>query len=375
MNDLLKMRGIDHAAILMQWDEQVNGWKYPVYDYKTGETLGYRFKSKPGQTRKYFWSGGKPDDANCELYLKPSFLDSALRPQHIPYIYLVNGEPALLSLYQAHIFNAFTTTLSEGAIPTNALEFLQHYNIQRVIHILDKDPQGIKDGVNWRNFLQHTHIDYTPLILPDNLDDKSDVNDLWQYLNFDIDAMKQHILKLRPANLPQIVQKQSKQESIQPTQKAPKTPQKQVIFDDPVPHILSALNASYRDANGRGFVEISCPFTENHKHGDKNKSAAVSVDTGIVHCMVCGTHYTPTVCQRLGIQTSYTIKRSRQVDKNKLIVRIKQTITDAIHNHTIFNPKHVEISELNMLLNEVKHNTPCENHEKRLELIENKLKE
>ena len=37
-----------------------------------------------------------------------------------------------------------------------------------------------------------------------------------------------------------------------------------------------------------GWYSVSCPIKNRHSHGDKNKSASVSISTGYLNCHGCG---------------------------------------------------------------------------------------
>jgi len=53
----------------------------------------------------------------------------------------------------------------------------------------------------------------------------------------------------------------------------------------------SSLYEQYLDISDDiedGFSKVTCPFKENHKNGDKNRSAGVHLQKGIFNCYVCG---------------------------------------------------------------------------------------
>lgn len=325
MRHILEARGIDRAAVLMDWQEDKNYWKYPVRDWDTNEIIAYRMKAYPeNQGAKYLWDNGKPENHHCEIYLHPKFFLPSVQEAG-GRAYLVNGEPALLAMYQANIFNAFTTTLGEGQLPASIDAFLKAYGVQWIEHILDKDNAGQTDGAIWQAHLLKSPVEHKPYNLPANLPLKSDVNDLWIACDFEPETFKTALNSLRLALLP--IERKNANLS--------RSTRKEYDFSDSlVQNILNAVGATGKRPNKEGFITISCPFTENHSHNDKNPSAGVSVDTGIINCFSCGKHLTHEVAGRLGLaieqkahEPAKPVEETPEMFIQKIRVEIKRGLT------------------------------------------------
>ena len=60
------------------------------------------------------------------------------------------------------------------------------------------------------------------------------------------------------------------------------------------------MNLQRIDNRGGEWLKASCPFQENHKNGDKNRSFGISLDgTATYHCFVCGTGDVARLLMRL----------------------------------------------------------------------------
>lgn len=54
-------------------------------------------------------------------------------------------------------------------------------------------------------------------------------------------------------------------------------------------NLVSTFNLRNARLSGADELIASCPFPENHKHGDSNPSWGISLETGLWHCFSCGT--------------------------------------------------------------------------------------
>lgn len=52
--------------------------------------------------------------------------------------------------------------------------------------------------------------------------------------------------------------------------------------------VLEHYGADLSRVSETGWWSIRCPFTTNHSHGDRSKSASVNLDTGKFKCFGCG---------------------------------------------------------------------------------------
>ena len=340
---ILEARGIYGQAIALDWIETANYWKYPVIS-PDNSVIAYREKRYPfvdtsKHKAKYLWQGEKPKDDNAQWYIANDTKQAILEANGVAF--LSNGEPAMLAYRAGGIKNALATTLSEVAVPKNAISYLQAMGIVRLIYIVDSDKAGIKSAVNWRDALAGSGIDLEILAWPESLPEKSDANDALMLAssiadtpqkegyepdeegNVSIEVAFGRILKAcyRPI-LPQ------------PEVKLPKS-HSPIDFDRS--GLVGAIHKALENGNYTGrkirqnvWQECHCPF-----HDDKEISAGFNIESGVLNCMgKCGKAFSPReLAEHFGIDwKSYYPKQESKKKPKKADFQAFAIALDAIPN-------------------------------------------
>lgn len=288
LEDSLQQRGILGASKLAQWQEDGNGWRYPVFN-RDGAIIGYRKKLLDNPKYKYLWDGGKPDNPDAEWYVLPNTTDNIKSVQGVAY--LANGEPSLLAMHAAGLTNSIATTETENRVPSNAIEYLQALGIKKLINICDNDKAGRDGSKKWRDALIDTDIEYVAKTWQGELGAKADANDAWIAVGYHRGQF------LRMVNDAPAL--------ILPGYTKPETPKTVVDYSDKtslISAVEATLEASYglkRQYNAKGFTRRAflCPH-----HNDQDKpSAGFNIESGVTNCFVCGSHSLNETAQILGI--------------------------------------------------------------------------
>ncbi len=284
-SDSLKQRGIDEQARLAGWIETPNYWEYRVIA-PDGSIIATRYKKYPfapePKKMKYHWGAeGKPENLDAQWYIQEDTKQAIEAAQGVAY--LSNGEPAMLAYRAAGILNALATTLSEVAVPKEAISYLRRMGISRLIYIIDKDEAGLKSAQNWHDELAGTGIDLELRQWPSYLAEKADGNDAWIAAEF----------------LPQgfqIILRDTSILSVTTTERNQAPKKSPVTQDFDKSGLVCAIHAALEQSNLTGrkirqgqWLEVHCPF-----HDDKEPSAGFNLDSGVLNCMgKCGRGFSP----------------------------------------------------------------------------------
>jgi len=332
IDHVLKDRLIFEEALQAGWREYKYygrpGWSYPVFDYKNGEIIGTRWKAAPGRAgMKYGWIPEKPDNQAVDWYILPETRQAIAAADGI--CYLANGEPALLAYHAAGVHNVISTTLSEAAVPADALELLRHFEVARLVYPIDNDPPdkkgkraGFQSAINWRDALRDSGIDYEAYHWASFAPDKADANDMWIITKGEQAAFNEIIRDLIPVDLPAPVQQEKREFDDADYEKTP------TGLIDAI--INAAENKGYKGR--KDWLNGPCLFPENHVHDDKNASAGIAKKTGVLNCFVagCGEHGHREVAERLGIdwRQYYSKPKKKAVENTDLHNKIQRHISE-----------------------------------------------
>jgi hypothetical protein len=301
MSQALEKRGIAEQAEKYGWVvANSDYWGFPVRD-RSGKVIAQRFKRQPdtGHTvAKYLWPDGKPESPDADWYILPPAQAAIDKADGV--LYIVNGEPAVLTLMAASIDNVGSSTLSEISFPRNGVSYLLARNISHIHYVIDNDKAGYDSAIIWRDALRGSGIDFqaftwgkqqekrtetdknghtSEFVACGDIPDKADANDIWIALNFDKDAFAQRMANLSPLELPA------------PIEALPRKP-----IDIDFNEAYSKLAQDVFEAvsvkgflTGKkfrsGFYQMNCPY-----HDDSNASAGIHPHTGVINCFVCGKH-------------------------------------------------------------------------------------
>ena len=294
----LQARGIWHAAQMLGWRAQRDGWQYPVQALD-GTQRTQRWKAYDSDhVPKYRWQPNKPE--GCDYYFGDGL--RAAIAQADGTLFVAAGEVDVLTYISADLPNVIAW-FGETSIPRTLASDLEGLGVTHVIYLPDRDKTGFKSAVKLRDALRETTIHVDVRQLPATLGDKADTNDLWQAVDFCAQAFQQAI-----ENAPQI------------TLPAPKTPRRRdytgfetddtdLDYQRAVEAIFSQIEQAldiqrYRD---NGWSQpVHCLF-----HDDKKPSANWNKDSGVMHCFACGESYSPKdVAEQLGM--TYPTRKRRK---------------------------------------------------------------
>ncbi len=200
---LLLDRGILERARLHQWEPQGAGWLYPVHQDADGR-IYHRWKAfDSSAVPKYSWPDGKPTD--CKYYTASGLIRAV---EDTNTLYIASGEPDLLTLESAGLFNALCWFGEQNIPPTLIQDF--HELQAETIHLYpDLDETGDRAAQKLYELLSGSDIELVEHRLPDTLGHKGDLNRLWIACHFDADAftdallvcpeVQRHVEPIRPA--------------------------------------------------------------------------------------------------------------------------------------------------------------------------------
>ena len=281
----LDQRGILQQAQQAQWQayryhDQI-GWRYPVFSL-AGDQVAERWKRSASATgNKYAWLPDKPTGA--DYYFSSSLRHSVADNDGI--LYIVNGEPAVLTMLAAGISNVLCW-FGESSIPKTLIDDLRGLGVTSVRYIADNDDAGLQAAIKVRKKLTGSGIAFKPLSLAGLVSDKGDVNDLWIAHRFDSDALTASL-----RDLPALVLPKYRNAAYKPTQRD---------FD------------AYGDADWAGLklaIERALPERRkgkfrcvNPSHADETPSAEFSAQYGYICRSQCDHQTDIQVAEWLGIE-------------------------------------------------------------------------
>lgn len=250
-NTELETRGFATQAHSAGWTFNGRGWHYPIYDIFTGAQVATRFKAaKRSSGNKYLWLGGK----GRALYYAAHRLQTAIKA-HNGLLYIVNGEPAVLTMQAAGLENALCW-FGETNVPATLADDLHRLGVHRVAYIADNDEAGHTAAAKVRDKLAGSGIHFDALNLAGYVPEKGDINDLWIQIRFDSGVFNQTLISLPALDLPAPQQK-------------PQTAQRDYDGDDFPPDfvrdVVAALLRQPKARDHHGQIICCSPFRDEEK--------------------------------------------------------------------------------------------------------------
>lgn len=298
------------------------GWKpRPVMHYCSTherERPALQFETKTGQRWRYI-DGLKPKYASptgytrCLYHLPKAIAKAKQTGQPLA---IVNGEAGQVVAFYHGIAATCVTSGEKSGIPSPLLDELKAgYPEGEISIIFDCDTPGRSAAAGLAQLL--TLAGYTVRAIDLQLP-----NEGGDIANFCKANPVNTLAKL--AALPDL----------------PKAPEKRryqppVIVEntDTPPELIqanaAALNAPPPNASGFSRTNVTCPFSENHSHADKTKSASFNWKTGAIYCHTagCESHSHQAVAERLGIDwRRFYPKPLRQPEQPAPVTRQNVTI-------------------------------------------------
>ncbi len=264
----------------MRWSEDRNGWAYPVFDL-TGTQVARRWKAFDSAAKpKYLWlDGSKAPYYHVGAGLRSAIADAG------GLLYIVNGEPAVLTLHAAKRFNVLAF-FGESNAPDSLIADLRALDVQAVRYYPDNDPAGERAAAKLRDALQSSGIAFDCLTLPEELPAKADLNDLWQLRGFDASAFLTALDNAPVYDLP------APPPVPEPRQRETAAPVSGETVDWEAERaywwtqvILPALDSAAPVLRGRGKYQYRrCP---NPGHDDNSPSFRISSDKAVDGLPIC----------------------------------------------------------------------------------------
>jgi hypothetical protein len=166
---------INHFEI--QADIENQAWKYPLQQSR--HTRYKTFDSNSG--KKYWHDEGTPNQIYSDGLWDETF-------------HWVNGEPAVWAMYEAGI-PAGCGIYGEGKIPNDAIEILKEQCIKKIIIVPDNDKAGDEGAEKaYKHFSKDFEVEIREL--PDYLQEKADLADLWIHFQGNRELFIQAIEKM-----------------------------------------------------------------------------------------------------------------------------------------------------------------------------------
>lgn len=285
---VLKDRGIDSACQDANWQPYIysgsDGWRYPLYnsagDYLQNEDgIIYRWKNANSSgLPKYAWIPGKVDKAR--YYLLPDTL-SAIKSAGGK-CYLASGEPDVMAYRAAGIKNVICW-FGESSVPATLREDLEYMNINWLVCYPDRDKTGMTMASKVHALLDGGDIIFAAYALTPELESKTDINTLWQQVNYDRHVFEQRLSDCTPIETADLELWQRKDD-------APKAAQPSgATYDGELPQEF--INAIIADVESRGVRKwksdgwsepFCCPF-----HKDEKPSSNFNRDSMSFKCFTC----------------------------------------------------------------------------------------
>ena len=281
----LDQRGILQQAQQAQWQayryhDQI-GWRYPVFSL-AGDQVAERWKRSASATgNKYAWLPDKPTGA--DYYFSSSLRHSVADNDGI--LYIVNGEPAILTMLAAGISNALCW-FGESSVPKTLIDNLKGCGVTSVRFIADSDDAGLQAAIKVRDKLAGSDLAFMPLSLAGLVSDKGDINDLWIAHRFDRDALTASLL-----DLPALVLPKYRKTEYKPAQRDFAT------YDDPDwAGLKQAIEQALPERRKGKFRCV------NPSHADETPSAEFSAQYGYICRSQCDHQTDIQVAEWLGIE-------------------------------------------------------------------------
>lgn len=279
----LQERGILEAALEAGWEQNQNGWKYPICG-ADGQTLTHRWKAFDSNYQpKYRWIPNKP--GGCDFYLPPGSDITTAIAEANGKLFIASGEPDLLTFFSAGIRNVICW-FGETSVPSSLLATLQAWDVTEVVYFPDRDDAGRNSARKVAEALQGSEIVFNAHHLPDTLGDKGDINILWIACEFDrerfittlndIQDDENAVIHYETTLFTQPTRSTHERRASRSTRRR-RALLPQGFYDA----IERALGVQGYKSNGWSY-NIICPF-----HDDHNPSAGWHKDYHILKCHAC----------------------------------------------------------------------------------------
>lgn len=187
LSQALKDRGLApimlKAGIKAHTYKGAPGWRYPTFTLDGEMTDVARWKNADSSAQpKYAWLyKGKPERPT--YYVLPGLREAV--EAALGLLYIAAGEVDLWTYHAAGLPNVLSW-FGEGNVPATLAEDLAQLGVRRVIYLPDLDEAGFRSASKVIERLKDSDIDLDLRRLPiGQVDDKIDVNDLWQHVQFD----------------------------------------------------------------------------------------------------------------------------------------------------------------------------------------------
>ena len=282
-DQLLTARGINQQASTMCWkpgrDRYGSGWVYPILDFE-GCEIARRWKAYDSSAKpKYQWLDG----TKAQYYHVGAGLWQAIEVAD-GVLYIANGEPAVLTLHAAGLFNVLSF-FGELNLPDSLITDLIALGVRTVRYYPDKDPAGQGAATKLRDALQGSGITFDCRELPKELPSKADTNDLWRLLGFDAVAF-QAALDAAPRYdfpAPEPTPNPRRREAAAPVGVGVNWDTARAYWWTQI--VLPALDRATPVVKGRGKYQYRrCP---NPAHPDRHPSFRISTDKSADGLPVC----------------------------------------------------------------------------------------
>lgn len=319
-SEALKARLILEQARLAGWIESNNYWDYPVIS-PDGDVIATRQKKYPfapePKKMKYLWKGGKPENLDTQWYILKDTKHVIESARGVAY--LSNGEPAMLAYRAGGVLNALSTTLSEIAVPKDAINYLRRMGISRLIYVVDKDGAGLQSAQNWHDSLSGSGIDLELRQWPKHLVDKADANDAL----IAVGGIPQEFATLLENTIPLSLTATTPQKTAAPKIDFTEAHSK---LASAILEALSAKGALTGKRFQSGFYQTVCIH-----HDEQDASAGYDPKTGVINCFRCGSHGIKENAQALNIDwREYFPTQEKKTPKKAEIKAFEQSLDESI---------------------------------------------
>lgn len=191
----LYQRGILQAALEMQWAADKRGWRIPLFDHR-GHIIAWRWKNYDRHAKpKSLWKEGNPEIA--PYYFHPDLVRALEASGGV--LYMVEGEPDLLTFLENGIYYVISLSSGTGALPSSFAQDMLSLGVKRLIQICDNDQAGLRSGAEVRKLLEGSEITHEARVLG-----TKDPNDLWQLLSFNHAEFMARLHEAQTPDLPDI---------------------------------------------------------------------------------------------------------------------------------------------------------------------------
>ena len=266
------------------------GWEYPT------PNGGTRFKSARDSGAKYYWIPSKPSG---EVFYYLDDLPDTIKAAQGACWY--TSESDLWALRSAGIYHTLGH-YGESSVPDELQIFLQDLNVTVLYIAPDRDETGKRWAQKVAQALDGSGIELSCRALPDQLGKGADLGRAWETYT-KVMPFERWLINL-PSYEPTITEPINSP-SLETWTISPK-------YTDEIPAAYKQAIAQALGAE-RGN-NVSCPFHEHHKNGDKSKSASL-----LDHGLFCHTSGELYLWNDLGVKLGLgSIGQWRRIHEHKI---------------------------------------------------------